>query len=451
MLVVKKLLNNRLKIHFLIINIIFFILNLFILSLVFRNYDFYKSTIISIPDGCHYFNSAIQFLKNPSLKPEIFAGDAFFPIGYPIFISISLYVLKEVIAIIVVQLIINYLTFLLYCKLILMIYSNEKKILIALYLFVTNPLFLFAPYTLNTEFISLFIITVAFYFLIIYYRKSNILFFILFSIFIGFVNYFRISTLLILPVLILSFLIFNKLSGARSALILLFAGYLTLIPFMYRNYVYYNDFSFSASGPFNFYTLFVRQIDKTNFDSESKEIIKMLQDKYDNYAFRDKNNIESSGIENPFNIPFYRYSFNVIIKNPFPAIKLLFNNFIKGLLGFNFETLMIINGNTERSDFTGFSKIVNFLEMTPLAILLLIISVINKISFILFILTIKVKSIKHIENKIIKIIFIIFLFYNAVLLSTIGVARFVLPYLTILSIFIFSFDNRIISKYIKKT
>lgn len=441
--------------HILIVLLIYFILSILIFLKLSLNYEESFQSLTNITDGCHYYNSALNFSKNISFHPSVFVGDSFFPPGYPILLSLFINLKYSILLIIIVQVLINIISIIVFIFILNYVFENNifPKI-IGLYLFALNSLFIFNPFTLNTELLSTFLITASFYLLLKYFKKKNIFYFILFSTLFALVNYIRISTL---PLIIIMPYIFYIEEREYSVKIKLFKNFfiktstyllisgLILCPWMVRNYFYYDSFSFSNSINANLYLMFVNNFEKSKLNNNSLDKLKEIESN-DELALK---NDHLNKIINYYKIPYLKNSIYVIVNNPLLTLKKGISNLLKSFFGMNLDFLIKILENNYNKHLPGYSKFKIIKYLSFISILFVLFAIVNKILLILIITGIKLKNnIKYYkENKLIFIFGSVILIYIITMLFFIGIARFYLPYQAIIIIYLLLFNNRAINKF----
>lgn len=227
---------------------------------------------------------------------------------------------------------------------------DTKIALISSLLYSLDPLFTLYSCMLISDIFFVFFIVLGFYFfirgIINKGSKSSLIFFGFTGFFLGFATLIRPISLY-LPFLYVVFLLIHyryKIKPTvQYAITILFFFILTLIPWIYRNYTNFNNFSISTSFSYNLLILVVTPIEMKYRNEKAPVVQKELLNEADNMIIScGKNPKELT----PFQRANYwhRLALKYITKKPFEFIQLYLKGIIRTFFNINTEGYSHLHG-----------------------------------------------------------------------------------------------------------
>ncbi len=248
------MLKNQRLLLFLIIGA--FLIRLALAGLVFFNFG---EQGFFLPDSQGFYQTAQNLLEGRGFSRDIsepFRASAFFPPLYSLLVSASLFLSNSVVPLIFFQIILSALMPILVWKIGLELTEREKVPLIAAGLTAFEPLGMLWSFTVLTDAIAVFFLTLAALFFIRFVQNNSRVYALLAGLVLALAALTRPEPYYLFPVAMLFLLLaalFKKLSW-QTVLIFPLIFIAVMSPWLTRNYAEFGSLSGTTTGARNIYT-----------------------------------------------------------------------------------------------------------------------------------------------------------------------------------------------------
>ncbi len=254
-----------------------FLLKLIIFIIVEPGSEFFQQKNLLISDGLGYYDLGVNLFDLGIFSMDGSHIEYFRTPGYPIFMGLIYYITKNLVWVILIQLLLSLFTQLLLYKFIKGL-VNERAALIGAFVFGVDPIANFYNFTLFSETFLVFVLLLSFYFLKkVLVLRSGIYLFICIVVFNILFSIKPIAALLLVP---LSFLFFKELKWYAAILFLISLNIFN-IGWSIRNYNTSGVFSVSSvpSHTFLFYDCAYTEHNVTGKSIEEVQTSYLVQSK----------------------------------------------------------------------------------------------------------------------------------------------------------------------------